>query len=209
MNYIFPFDTCEKVNKNGIAQPYSVFFNLITCSIIFYFLLKTKTARSFILLFSILIFESFHVFSHAIHIPGPIQINITHLLTYCMNLAFFNLFYSFTHFFPSYVFIIYMFFLVIFDIYAFCNYSFVYYLITQSIVFISILFYFYRLLPNSLKKSIQLIFVLVFLVIMLFLNEKHNCSLMLSSYPHFPYHIIIETVGIFLFYVICSSFYKL
>ena len=40
--YIFPFSTCEKPNKNGIAQPYSSFFNFINCLIIFYFLLKTK-----------------------------------------------------------------------------------------------------------------------------------------------------------------------
>ena len=35
--YTFPFDTCEKPNKNGIAQPYSAFFNIINCVIIFYF----------------------------------------------------------------------------------------------------------------------------------------------------------------------------
>ena len=91
--YTFPFDTCEKPNKNGIAQPYSAFFNIINCVIIFYFLLKTKQIYTFILLFSILCFELFHVFSHINHIQGSIQINITHLLTYFMNLAFFYLFY--------------------------------------------------------------------------------------------------------------------
>ena len=38
--YTFPFNTCEKFNKTGIAQPYSSLFNLINCLIIFYFLLK-------------------------------------------------------------------------------------------------------------------------------------------------------------------------
>jgi len=66
--YTFPFDTCEKTNKNGIAQPYSALFNLINCLIIFYFLLKTKHNYTFILLFSILCFELFHLFSHIIHI---------------------------------------------------------------------------------------------------------------------------------------------
>ena len=87
--YTFPFDTCEKLNKNGIAQPYSAIFNLINCIIILHFLLKTKRKYTFILLFSILCFELFHVFSHIVHIQGNIQINITHLLTYFMNLAFF------------------------------------------------------------------------------------------------------------------------
>ncbi len=27
--YTFPFDTCEIPNKTGIAQPYSVFFNVL------------------------------------------------------------------------------------------------------------------------------------------------------------------------------------
>ena len=99
------------------------------------------------------IFESFHVFSHMIHIEGSIQINITHILTYFMNIAFFYVFYCYTKKFPSNEFIIYMCILIILDIYTFYNYP--------------------------------------------------------SIYPHFPYHILIETIGIVLFYVICSNFYKL
>lgn len=207
--YTFPFNTCEKPKKKGIAQPYSAFFNLITCSIIFYFLLQTTTTQAFILLLCILLFESFHVFSHIIHITGPIQINITHLLTYLMNIAFFYLFYSYTKKFPSIWFIIYMCLLILLDVYTFCNYSFVYYLITQSIIFISLLLYYFPLFPNFIKKSIYQIIFLVSIVIVLFLNESYNCTKMMSIYPHFPYHIFIETIGIILFYVICSNFYKL
>ena len=207
--YIFPFNTCEKPNKNGIAQPYSAFFNLITCSIILYFLLHTKTIQSFILLFCILIFESFHVFSHIVHIQGSIQINITHILTYCMNIAFFYVFYSYTKKFPSYEFIIYMCLLVILDVYTFHNYSFIYYLTTQSVIFISLLVYYFSLLPNFIQSSIYKITFFVSIVIILFINETYNCKNMMSIYPYFPYHIFIETIGIILFYIICSNFYKL
>lgn len=207
--YIFPFNTCEVPNKNGIAQPYSALFNLITCSIIFYYLVKTKNIPSFILLLSILIFELFHVFSHIIHLSGSIQINITHLLTYTMNISFFNLFYFYTNYFPSIIFIIYMIFMIILDIYAFSNFEFVYYLFTQSVIFLSLLFYYYPSLPKFIQKSIYYIFLLVSIVIILFLNESYNCKNMLAFYPHFPYHIFIETIGIMLFYVICSNFYKL
>ena len=86
--YTFPFSTCEKPNTTGIAQPYSSLLNLINCLIIFYFLLKVKQNYTFILLFFILCFELFHVFSHSIHITGTIQINITHMLSYCINFAF-------------------------------------------------------------------------------------------------------------------------
>jgi hypothetical protein len=208
-NYTFPFNTCEKPNKNGIAQPYSAFFNIINCSIILYFLLHTKTIQAFILLISIFIFESFHVFSHIIHIKGSIQINITHLLTYLMNIAFFYMFYSYTKKFPSKEFIIYMCLLVILDIYIFSNYSVIYYLTTQSIIFISLLLYYFPLLPKFIKSSIYKIIFLISIIIVLFINEMYNCERMMSIYKHFPYHIFIEITGIVLFYIICSNFYKL
>ena len=84
-DYTFPFDTCEKPNKNGIAQPYSALFNLINCIIIFYFLLKTKNNYTFIFLFSILFFELFHLFSHIVHIKGSLQINMSHFSAYLIN----------------------------------------------------------------------------------------------------------------------------
>ena len=99
--------------------------------------------------------------------------------------------------------------LIILDIYAFCNYSFIYYLTTQSIIFISLLAYYFQLLPKFIKNSIYKIIILVTIVILLFINETYNCKKMMSVYPYFPYHIFIEIVGIILFYVICSNFYKL
>ena len=136
--YTFPFNTCEKPNKNVIAQPYSALFNLINCVIILYFLLRTKQKYTFILLCSILSFEVFHMFSHIHHIQGSIQINITHSLTYFMNLAFFYLFYCYTNRLPSNTFIFYLVALICFDIYSFFNLTIIYYLVSQSTIFISL-----------------------------------------------------------------------
>ena len=207
--YIFPFNTCETVNKKGIAQPYSALFNLINCCIILYFLLKTENIYTFILLFSILCFEAFHVFSHSIHIPGSLQINITHLLSYCINFSFFYLFYNYTNKFPSIYFIIFYLILICFDIYSIFNMNVVFYIFTQALLFLSVLFYYYSYLPKHIQNSIYYIVFLVFLIILLFLNEKYNCKAMLSMYPYFPYHILIEIIGIILFYIIASNFYKL
>jgi hypothetical protein len=207
--YTFPFSTCEKPNKNGIAQPYSTLFNLINCFIIFYFLLKTKQNYTFILLFFILCFELFHVFSHSIHIPGSIQINITHLLSYCINFAFLFFFYNYVKILPSIWFLLYYLFLIFFDIYTFCNMNVVYYIFSQALLFLSVLFYYYPLLNKTIENKLNIIFFLVILIILLFLNEKYNCEKMMSIYPDFPYHIFIETIGIILFYIICSTFYKL
>ena len=207
--YTFPFNTCEKVNKNGIAQPYSLFFNLINCIIILYFLLQTKNNYTFMLLFLILCFELFHSFSHIVHIKGSIQLNIIHLLTYLINFAFFYLFYSYTKKFPNKIFILYLIVLVCLDIYSLFNLTIIYYLSTQSIIFISLLLYYYRLLPKIIQNCIYQLILLIGFVILLVLNETYNCERMLEFYPHFPYHIFIEITGIVFFYVICSNFYKL
>jgi len=207
--YTFPFNTCEKPNKNGIAQPYSALFNLINCAIILYFLLKTKHNYTFVLLFTILCFELFHVFSHIIHIKGNIQTNITHSLTYLINFAFFHVFYLYTKKIPSYYFIFYLVFLICFDIYSLFYLSVGFYIISQAIIMISLLFYYLPLLPKFIQNSVYQIIFFVIIIILLFFNEKYNCEKMLKIYPHFPYHIFIEIIGILLFYIICSSFYRL
>ena len=207
--YTFPFNTCEKPNKNGVAQPYSAFFNLINCLIIIYFLSMTKKMYTFLLLFSILCFESFHTFSHSIHIHGYIQTNVTHFLTYFVNLTFFYAFYCYTNKLPSREFIFYLIVLVCFDIYSLFYLSVVFYIASQAIIMISLLLYYATLLPKFIQRTIYQIIFFVVIIIILFLNEKFNCEKMMSIYKYFPYHIFIEIIGIILFYVICSNFYKL
>lgn len=207
--YTFPFNTCEKPNKTGIAQPYSALFNLINCLIVFYFLLKTKHHYTFILLFSILCFELFHLFSHIIHIQGLMQVNIAHFLTYIVNIAFFYALYSYTNIFPSFLFILYLFVLICIDVYSYLNLSITYYLLSQSAIFISTFLYYIPFLPNYIQNSIYQIIFFISVIVGLVLNEIYNCEKMMKLYPQFPYHIFIETAGIFLFYVICSNFYKL
>jgi hypothetical protein len=207
--YIFPFHTCEKPNKIGIAQPYSVFFNLISCFIIFYFLFKTKNNYSFFLLFSILLFELFHSFSHSIHLNGTIQITITHLLAYLVNLSYFIFLYNYTHVFPYSLFLFYLLLVILFDIYAFHNLNFIFYIATQFLLFISLFVYYYSYFTPSIKNKIPYLFLLTFLILLLFINEQQHCEKMLDFFPHFPFHIFIEIVAIIIVYIICSIFYKL
>jgi hypothetical protein len=207
--YIFPFNTCETPNKKGIVQPYSALVNIITCLIILFFLLKTKQTHTSILLFSILCFELFHLFSHIIHIHGSMQINVTHMLTCFMNLAFFYVYYCHTKNLPNNKFLLFIFILVCFDIYAFKNLNIVYYMLSQSLIFISLLCYYYSSLPILIQNNIYRLIVPICIIILLVLNEKYNCDKMLAINPKFPYHIFIEIVGLFLFYIISSTFYKL
>ena len=206
--YTFPFHTCETPNTTGVAQPYSAFINVVNCAIIMYFLLQTTKPYTFLLLFTILCLEAFHTFSHSIHIPGFIQLNITHMLSYCINIAFLLFFYHYVKKIPKGWFIMFYLLLIVFDIYAFCNMNVVYYIFSQALLFLSVLFYYYSYLPKTIQSKIHTIFFIVLSIILLFINERYNCKNMLAFYPHFPYHSLIEIAGIFLFYNICSAFYK-
>jgi hypothetical protein len=204
--YTFPFNTCE-TPKKGIAQPYSAMLNAINCVMISYFLVQTKSFFSTFLLFSIFCFELFHTFSHSIHIPGKIQTTISHFLSYAINFAFLFFFIHLTNKVPSFAFLFYLLLLTLFDIYSLFYLSIVFYLISQAILMISLLTYYFPLLSNSIQTNIYKIIALTSMAILLFLNETYNCKKMLDIYP-LPYHSLIEIVGILLFYVICSTFYK-
>jgi hypothetical protein len=205
--YTFPFQTCEKPKK-GIAQPYSALLNAMNCVMILYFLVQTKTISTTLLLFSIFCFELFHTFSHTIHVPGSIQINITHFLSYCINFAFLFFFYNYTHKSPSFMFLFYYLCFIIIDLIIFFNLNIIYSIFSQALLFLSILFYYYPYLSYNIQNKIHILFFFVLIIIGLFLNEKYNCKKMLNFYP-LPYHTLIEIVGILLFYLICSTFYKL
>jgi hypothetical protein len=207
--FIFPFNTCETANTEGIAQPYSVFFNVLNCIIVFVFLLKTTNFYTMVLLGSIFSFELFHTFSHVIHIEGSLQTNIAHILSYFVNFSFLYAFYSFTKQPPNLSFILYLVLLIVIDIYFFMTSSIFYYLTSQSLIFISLFLYYFSLLPKFVQNNIYKILFSVGLVILLLLNEIFNCKTMLEFYPHFPYHIFIEIAGIIAFYVISSTFYRL
>jgi hypothetical protein len=207
--YTFPFNTCEPPNKKGIAQPYSVFFNLVSCGIIIYFLSITENLSSRLLLFSILLFEMFHTFSHSIHLPNHSQIIITHVLAYLVNFCYLYALYRYSNVFPSNAFLVYLLIVVLFDIYAFLNLPFVFYLSSQFLLFISLFLYYYDYFTENVKTKIPIIFILTFLIVLLFINESYNCEKMLEKCSWFPFHIFIEITAIFIVYNISSIFSEL
>ena len=206
--YTFPFNTCEEPKSGLIAQPYSVFFNLVSCAIILYFLTKTKSIWPALLLLSILLFEMFHTFSHAVHIKGSGQVIITHLLAYLVNFCYFLALYKYSHILPSALFLFYLGAVILYDVYAFNNLPFIFYLSSHFLIFISLFLYYYTYFSAEMKARIPLIFCLTVVVFLLFINETFNCKTMLENYS-FPFHILIEITAIFIFYNISSLFSKL
>jgi hypothetical protein len=200
MNNIFPFDTCEKVNKNGIAQPYSFGINIITCLIIINFYNKNNN----ILLLALLLFQMFHTFSHSIHIAGKSQTLIQHLLAYLVNIAFLYYLYKQTNILPNRIFLFLLFLLVLFDLYALKNLSLIYYFYTQIVVF-ALLYLFYLNKIPKLQNNFKLLFFFILIISLLALNEKNYCKHMLEKYPNFPFHILIEITGSIIFYLFCQN----
>ena len=216
-DFTFPFYTCEKpktmeIGGGGgikIAQPWSAAVNMVSIFIILYFLLKTKKAYTFIFIFMVLLFESFHTFSHVIHLEGKIQNLIVHILATLTNICYLYVFYKSTKVFPSKLFIAFITAVEIADIYAFNYLSFLYAVITQLVIFVSIFLYYKPHLPAKYQGNIPYILAIVAFIILVLANERFNCDKMLAVFPDFPFHIMIEGLGIIAFYLILSNVYYL
>jgi len=205
-DFIFPFSTCEKPNATGLAQPYSVVINVVSILIIFYFLFQMKNVFTFCLILSLLIFECVHTFSHAIHLPSYIQLNIIHSFAYIVNFLYLLTFYHYTKKAPSTWFILLLGVIVAFDIYAFMFLSFVYYFSSSLLIFFSIMIYYYNYIPKNKQNYILTILALGIFIMLLFFNEHVNCKNMLDVFPNFPFHSILEVAGLTIFYFICKFF---
>jgi hypothetical protein len=207
--YTFPFDTCEKPKNNFFAQPYSVSINFLSTLIVLYFLFKTQTLHAFILLFSLLLFDLSHTYSHFIHIKSSIQITLVHVLAYILNFAFLYALYKYTNKLPSFQLIIFLILILSFDIYAFFNLSLLYYIFTQILFFFSIFIYYYGSLSKSMKKRLNILLILIGIIYLGFINEAFNCKRMLEIFPNFPFHAIIEILILFAVYFFSLTFYKI
>lgn len=207
--YTFPFDTCEKPTNKFIAQPYSVTINFLSIIIILYFLCKTHTLHGFILLFSLLLFDIAHTFSHFIHIKHDIQTTLVHVLAYLLSFSLFYALYKYTKKKPSIPFIIFLLSILLFDIYAFFNLSLLYYIFTYILFLFSIFIYYYSSLSNKIKKNLNILLVIIFIAYLGFINETYNCKKMLEKFPNFPFHAIIEILILFAVYFFSLIFYNI
>jgi hypothetical protein len=207
--FTFPFSTCETPNKTGIAQPYSFFLNIFSISIVFYFLCLTRKLYNFLLMLSLFAFEAVHTFSHFIHLPNSLQVNVIHPISYFMNIFYFLVLYKHTHVFPKPWFMLLLLILFTLDLYFFLFLPFIYSFTSFFAIFFAILIYYYRYLSNSDKSYITQIAVIGIVILGLFYNEKFNCAQMLSLSPGFPFHIILEVFGLVGFIVISRFFYDL
>jgi len=204
----FPFETCEKV-QDVIAQPYSTLINILNAAIILYFLTKTKNMYTFYFIFSILLFEIMHTFSHMFHIHGQIQTNIVHLLVYLINITLLYTLYRHSGILPSFFLLFTILIWIGVDIYALFYLSNVFYIITQLGIFFSIFIFYFTTLPSKSKNSIPWLFIIGILIVCLLYNEMRNCEEIANLYPDAPFHLLVEIPGVLFFYILCRSMYEL
>ena len=220
MSYTFPYDTCEYVVTifDGVkTQPISTFLNSVNCVFIYRKLRLCSRISTKSVIASVLLFELFHMLSHLVHIDGGLQTNLVHFSAYCVNVSLlcrFNELKTETAIIPSTVFdteigflqkyynhffLTYLFCLVCFDIYGFFFLSVIEYLTTQVIIFASLLIFYYKYIPSSVKHNTIAIVSLSGLIVSLFLIEEKYCVQMIAKQKIIPFHAIIEILGILLF----------
>lgn len=188
----FPFETCEAVSS-GIAQPVSAFINAVSCAVVFYYFIKNKS----VLLLAVLLFQAFHAFSHAVHLPGATQTNVAHALAYLVNAALLMVGRRTGRYPPAPLLA-----LVAADLYAFFYLPLFFYVASQAALFLSLAaFYTPRLAIKPLAASAACILLLM-------LNEKLHCKRLLAAYPTVPFHALVESAGLVFFYLVSKSFCK-
>jgi len=201
MNYnsnLFPFTTCEKPRHNDIIkQPVSAFVNIICCFILFAYLFMAKSLHFRLLIFSFLVFQSWHAFSHIHHFDGIIQTNVIHILTYCMTGALLYCIMCMKTI-QSNFFFIGLLFVIIIDLYVWTSVQGIYMTFSGLAVLIYVVLGSWRMFPTFVQKGLLWIMAGFLILLALIWNEKQNCEKMLKAFV-FPYHVFIETTGLILF----------
>lgn len=200
MQAFFPFKTCEKPHKNSIVkQPVSAFFNILSCIILIYCITIVKTSAIKICLFSFLLFQAFHAFSHTHHIDGNLQQNTIHLLSYLISIISFYTLFTLCKKLPPYPILLLLIILVFIDIYIylFQNQSILGIFSWFAIIGVTYLSY-YIYYPKFIKTILNYIIFGLVILSLFILNEKMNCETMIS-YANLPYHAVIEIIGLVLF----------
>jgi hypothetical protein len=186
---MFPTRTCEQVRAGPIQQPWSFAVN-IALVLILLAMIPSLTKPAQIVTITIIIFELFHAFSHARHLPGHAQQYVIHALTYVVAATIFWALYVTTHSIPPYWWFAVLLLIIAIDLY----------LITSGDFFLSIpsgvalLIWMVIGYPHVFPTSVLVCLVILGIIgIALLYNERYNCKRMMEARA-LPYHLLIELV---------------
>jgi hypothetical protein len=146
----------------------------------------------------LIIFELWHCFSHARHVPGKMQAIVIHAVAYLFQAGLLWVFYDISERFPSLPMIGVMVVVTSWDLYAFVKLPFIHYFFASLLLLMLILVSYVDLIPS---RSLSILAVLLAALILVVFNETRHCQRMLQ-HKVFPYHIMIEILGVIIFLVL-------
>lgn len=197
--HIFPFATCERPHKNKfIKQPVSAFINIITCIILLVYVIYCKTFAVKLVLFSFLIFQAWHAYSHMQHIPGYIQANTAHILWYIVTFSVLYAIITLSHIKIQNKMIFIIIILVIIDVIIWKYIGGFFMIMSGLCIMLYVIVSCYYKLPQYFKKAVPYLVAGLAVLLLLLYNEFINCKNMLA-YKQLPYHALVEICGLLLF----------
>jgi hypothetical protein len=185
--FVFPYDTCETVPGFGMAQPYSVAVGIVTVFVLLWFA-AVGNARVF--LTTLALFEIFHVYSHFVHNPGFVQSHLVHGFAYVVNATLLWTLATKSQHNPRPWFVGLLALLALFDAFAYAHYSVASYIFTQMLLFLALLLYYYRWLPQ--KRCLPWLVGVMAFSILVQINEQMHCQTLLAWAPGVPWHVLTE-----------------
>jgi hypothetical protein len=208
--YVFPFNTCEVPDNNSLVkQPASALINLISTIILFYLATKAQTIHVSFLLFCYGLFELWHTFSHVVHLKNKhMQTNVVHILGYLIAFSSLWCIQELSGKVNSRLFYKILAIIVLIDLYTWVEIKGVWTIFTGLSIFAFIIFGSIDKLSPQFKDILPYFILGLLLLFMLFVNENINCDKMLE-YHIFPYHAIIEVLGLIMFVALSKQFLHL
>lgn len=201
--WTFPKKTCEPEGASFcIDQPYSFLVNLTILAVLLVLFGRARTLPTRTALLCFIVFEILHAWSHARHIPGRFQLTIIHLIGYTFFLSIgwclqtrLNVLQKYWRF--RYWIISLFVVLFVADVYFFLFGKYpIAQVFTSALILFSLIVICLPLMTNRLRSwwiATLISSVLVFSQIAI---EARFCSTWRRRFPRFPFHIIVELLGL-------------
>ena len=210
--YTFPFNSCETPHENSVSQPYSTCTNIILCLLIIYYFYKSDNFYSKLFLFSILLFNLFHTFSHFTHIKSEynIQFYLTHFSAIFATVCLLLLLQKMTNqsLKPYYLYLLILLYIIDVTLIIY-GVSHIYNIILFIILLFIIMILYYPYTSIMVQTNIKYIIGLSMITLFCQIIEVQYCKKMLECIPGFPFHIIVEISAFFPILLLCLTFYKI
>jgi len=206
MKYTFPFNTCETIHDNTIAQPVSTIINLLSAAVLSVMVLFANHLYTQILFIIFAAFEFYHALSHTRH--RHYDKYVIHILSYILA---FSLWYTIhalvrlDHMPLLPVILISVAILADIVAYTLTRGHGISTIITGLLVISVAAMSYWPYMPKRIRIRFITLIAGIGVLILLFINEMVNCNLMLK-YKRFPYHAIIEIWGLLLFILLGTTF---